>query len=69
MINIKRKKSHKGRISNIFTTKGLTLQWGKSGLFSTEGGIIKESELKALELALKRKIKKNGRIYSRLNSG
>lgn len=69
MNNIIRRKSHKGRISNIFTTKGLTLQWGNSGLFSTEGGIIKESELKALELAIKRKIKKSGKIYSRLNGG
>lgn len=69
MTQIDRKKSHKGRYSNLFTTKGLSLQWGNSGLFTLEGGVIKETELKALELALKRKLKKSGKIYSRLNSG
>ena len=68
-MNISRRKSHKGRISHLFSTSSLTLQWGNFGLFSTQGGVIKESEFKALELALKRKLKKNGVIYSRLNSG
>jgi ribosomal protein L16/L10AE len=62
-------KSHKGRTCNIFSTKGLGLEWGNSGLFSLQGGIIKEAEMNALELALKRQLKKNGRIYKRLNSG
>ncbi len=69
MNHIKRLKSHKGRISHLFTTSGLELQWGKWGIFAKEGGIIKENEIKAVELALKRKLKKNGSIFLRLNSG
>lgn len=68
-MTIKRRKSHKGRISHVFTTSCLSLEFGSSGLFAKEGGIIKENEIKALELALKRKLKKNGKIYNRLNSG
>lgn len=62
-------KSQKGRVSHIFSTKSLTLEWGNNGLLSKQGGVIKETEFKALLLALKRTLNKDGRVFSRLNCG
>ena len=62
--NTKFKKYHKGRM--VFTHKQQTFCFGEYALVSEETANLTSKQLKTVELAIKRKIKKDGAIFKRV---
>ena len=57
------KKLHKGRITNSLGVKRIYPKKGKIGIIASQEGILYPYQLMALRAALKRKMKKTGRIW------
>ncbi len=66
MANIQRKKTFKGRLSDKRNINQ-TLWKGLYGAIAKESARITESQIKAVEFAIKRVLRKNGEYWIRLN--
>lgn len=61
----KYKKYHKSRLKNI-AIKGHTISFGTYALITTSGGYISSKQIESARIAINKKIKKTGKMWTRI---